>query len=75
VAAQGNYRGLASNDGNAGKYSDSIINALKATDDGGNAIGYRTSSTDIDNKYFHPSSCIYKHSATNNQGVPANCMS
>lgn len=53
----------------SGKYSDAIINALKSPDTPATAVGYRTTSPSISNKYYHPTSCVYRHEAKSNQGL------
>ena len=58
---QGNVASLQSVGGGSAKYSDSVINSLRAYND--NRIGYRCTSPTVPHDYFFSSSCGYYHEA------------
>ncbi len=61
TGAQGDPAGLLSLSGASAKFSDAVINKLKAYND--TRIGYRCSSPTVAHRYFFPSECTYQHSA------------
>ncbi len=64
----GNPVNLQSVTGPTAKYTDATINAIKSHST--SAIGFRTTSPDISQRYYHPGSCNYSHNSSN----PSDCM-